>query len=133
MFNLFNRLTMIVVLATVGLATAASAQSKPQAPRSARPLITRPGNGASANFTGDGPSPQWSIGWNVVHATNCLLFESSVVAVLVVYPKEGGYFYTTDPTFQSMIQPACQTGNWIAFNVYDSSGDWDQIYTFNYQ
>jgi hypothetical protein len=132
MFKLFNRLTMIVVLATVGLVTAAGAQNKPQAPPSARPLITRPGNGASANFTGDGPS-QLSIGWNVVHATNCLQFESSGFAYLVVYPKEGGYFYTTDPVFQGLLEPACQTGNLIAFYVYDSNNDWDELFTFSYQ
>lgn len=133
MFKLFNRLTMIVALAAVAFVSVAGAQSKPQAPQSARQLIARPGNGARGNLTGDGPSPQWSIGWNYVHAANCDMYTDSGYTFLVLYPAEGGYFWTVYSDYQNVIEPACQTGNWIAFHVYDYSNDWDQVWTYNYK
>jgi len=52
--------------------------------------------------------------------------------VFVVYPQEGGYFYTIYPDYQNLIEPACQFNNYIAFHVIDSSLDWDQAYTYSY-
>jgi hypothetical protein len=133
MFNLFNRLTMILVLATVGLVTAAGAQNKPQVPHIAKPSITRLGNGASSGLQSDGPSPQWTLGWNVVHPADCFMFSSSGYDFLVLFTVEGPIFYTPYSDYQNVIEPACQTGNWIAFEVIDGSGDWDAVFTFDYK
>ena len=133
MFNSFHRFTMIAVLAVAGLVTAADAQSKPRVPENAGQLALRPGNGANNSSPGNGPSPQWSIGWNYVHAAYCNMFSSSGYTFLVVYPSEGGYFWTVYPQYQNVIEPDCQTGNWIAFHVIDSSGDWDQVWTYTFR
>jgi len=78
-------------------------------------------------------SSAWSVGWNYVHLSNCYLFYSGGYPYLYMYPKEGGYFYTTNTVFQQLIAPACQTGNWIAFYVYDSSNDWSAVWTYDYK
>jgi len=135
MFNTFNRWTMIAVFAVLGLVTAAGAQNKPQVPGSATHAITRPGNGASSSggIANNSPSPEWVIGWNYVHATNCTMYNYIGNTYLLLYPQEGGYFYTAYPDYQNVIEPACQTGNWLAFHIIDSANDWDQVYTFDYQ
>jgi hypothetical protein len=135
MFNLFNRATMIAVLAVVGLVAAADAQKKPQAPESAIQQIARPGTGASSagDIAHGSPSPQWAIGWNYVHASNCYMFSSGGYTYLALFAQEGGYFYTNDSAYASLMETDCQFGNWIAFHVIDSSNDWDQILTFDYK
>jgi uncharacterized membrane protein len=135
MLHTFNRFAMIAALAVVGFVTAADAQNKPQPPENAIQQIARPGNSASlaGGIANRSPSPQWVIGWNYVHATNCDMYNSSGYTFLVVYPQEGGYFYTIYPLYQNVIEPACQTGNWLAFHVYDYSNDWDQVWTYPYK
>jgi uncharacterized membrane protein len=135
MFNTLNRLTIIAVLATLALATAANAQNKPQPPENAIQQLARPGNGASVagSVSNGGPSPQWVIGWNYVHATNCDMYNSGGYTFLIVYPQEGGYFYTIYPVYQNLIEPACQTGNWLAFHIFDYNNDWDQVWTYDYR
>ena len=135
MFNTFNRWTMIAALAVAGLATAADAQNKPKIPETNPQVMVHPGNGASPSggIVNGSPSPQWSIGWNFVHPTNCTMYDYGGYTYLVVYPKEGGYFYTVYSDYQNVIEPACQTGNYLGFYVYDSYSDWDQVYTYNYQ
>jgi hypothetical protein len=78
-------------------------------------------------------APALSTGWNYVHPQNCLVFNSGGYAYLYVYTKEGPYFYTTNSAFQAVIEPACQTGNWLAFYVYDSSNNWSEVYTYTYK
>jgi hypothetical protein len=133
MSNPLQRLTMVVVLAVAGLVTAANAQKTPQAPEAAKPEITNPGNGSSASLANGGINPQnWPEGWNYVHATNCKMYNSGGSTFLVLYPQEGGYFYTVYAPFQSLISAACQTNHWLAFYVYDNNGDWDYLYTYDY-
>src|SRR5271157_3395157 len=119
MFRKFTSLAMIPVLAVLVAVTAGGAQDRLRTPPTATSHI-RAGNVSSATSTG----------WIWFHVTNCTLYDSGVgVIELVVYPQEGGSFYTTVPVFQAILEPACQTGNLIALYVYDTSGDWNQIYT----
>jgi hypothetical protein len=135
MFNTFNRFTVIAALAMVGFVATANAQSKPQAPENENQQIARPGNGASmaGSMSNGGLRPQWVTGWNYVHAAYCNMYDSGGYTFLVVYPQEGGYFYTIYARYQNVIEPACQTGNWIAFHVMDYSNDWDQVWTYTYK
>jgi len=71
-----------------------------------------------------------AIGWNSVHASNCYV-ESS--GTLYVYPSEGGWVSTNDPTFISILAPQCAKGNWFAYNVIDSAGHWNALYTYSYK
>jgi hypothetical protein len=136
---MIKRLSVIATLVIAGLVGSATAQSpnslgkaKPQVPQMERPTFNGPGNGAVAAANKDGISPQLSIGWNYVHASNCAMWNYGGYPYVVLYPEEGGYFYTTTPAYQNAILAACQTGNWIAFDVYDGYGDWDELYTFAY-
>jgi hypothetical protein len=124
---------MIAVLAVAGLVAAADAQSKARVPENAGQLTLHPGNGATNSSPGNGPSPQWSIGWNIVHAGYCNMYDYAGYTFLVLYPVEGGAFWTVYPAYQNVIEPACQTGNAIAFHIFDYNNDWDQIWTFTYK
>jgi len=126
----FARFGMIAILAVTALLTVAQAQSLPATPPATQLENLHPGNGAALST--DGIRPPWSIGWNLVHVTNCTLYYSSGYAYEIVYVS-GGYFWTTDDRFQQLLAPSCQTGNWIAFWVYDSSNDWSQVYTYTYK
>ena len=128
-----TRLAMIAVLAVFGLLAVAAAQSRPPAPPSPKLNVFRAGNGASVGTVEGKPSPQWSLGWNYVHIANCTVYINNAGFYLFVYPVEGGYFYTALPEFKELINPSCQSGNWIAFYVTDSYGDWDQVWTYTYR
>jgi len=137
MFNKSIRSSMILLLVILGLLTVVAAQSRPPARvpdiSSIVSKITHPGNGASLDTAKTGPSPQYGLGWNYVHATNCLMLTISGNDYLVVYPEEGGYFYTTNTDYQNVIEPACQLNHWLAFYVIDSNLDWNEVYTYTFQ
>jgi len=131
-------LSIVSVVAICGLLAVSVGQSKPQVPVPSVQVpdvmskITRPGNGAGLSPAKNGPSPQYSTGWNTVHATDCYGLYISGYYFLILYPQEGGYWYTTDPNFQHVMSQACQTNNYIAFYAYDNNLDWNQIFTFYY-
>ena len=132
-FSLLKRASVVAVLMT-GLITAATAQNAPRAPQTpAKPPVSlRPGNGSSAEVPGGRVNPYYFLGWNYVLTTNCEMYDSGGYTYLVLYPEEGGYYYTTSPQYQNMFMTACQTGNWLGVYVYDDSGDWSALYTYDY-
>lgn len=133
MFTKWNRFTVIVILAISGLAVTASAQSKPQVPEAAAKTTLRAGNGMGDTLENSRSGQAWVLGWNYVHATNCSMFDNSGYTFFVVYPVEGGFFYTVFPLYQAALAPACQAGNWVAIHVVDGYGGWDQLVTFDYR
>ena len=72
-------------------------------------------------------------GWYYVHATNCQAYWDGTTTYFYIFPQEGGYWFTTNLVFQNTIQPACQTANWIAINVYNTSGSWNSVFTYPYK
>ena len=139
-----NILVTMILSAMASLtATAQSTQKLPAT--EARALSTKlvqqkAGNGAGFRADGVGAStdssgitPSFSIGWNYIHPAYCELYYSGGYPYLFVYASEGGYFYTTDQAFQTVISPACQTGNWLAFYVYNSSNNWSNVWTYTYK
>jgi len=74
-----------------------------------------------------------AVGWYVVHPANCTSWFDGTYYWLYVYPSEGGYFFTANLQTQTAITPACQTGNLLAFYVYNTSGNWAQVQTFNHR
>jgi hypothetical protein len=134
-FNLLSRAIVIAVLAVTGLITSATAQNAPHGLKTPpqKPLNLHPGNGSSAQAPGGGINPDYGIGWNYVNATNCdTYFDNSGNIYVVVYPWQGGYFYTSYAPLQNGLISACQNGNWIAIYIYDDNYDWDQLYTYDY-
>jgi hypothetical protein len=125
-----TRFGMIALLAVTALLTVAHAQSLPATPSATQLENLHAGNGAG--LSSDGFRQPWSIGWNYVHPQYCTVYYSGGYAYEVIYVS-GGYFWTTDDRFQQLIAPACQTGNWLAFYVYDGNNDWSQVWTYTYK
>ena len=131
-FNLLSRAIVIAVLAVTGLIMSATAQNVPHGLKTPpqQPLNLHPGNGSSATAPGGGINPDDS-GWIFVNATNCYMYDSGGYTYLLLYPQQGGYYYTTSLPYQTMLMTACQTGNWIG--IYeDGDGTWSQLYTYDY-
>lgn len=140
MFDRFVRFTMVMSFALASLITVAGAQAKstmpPPAPKE-NPIVTMPANphgGVLVKMGKDGSilPDNWTSGWNYFHVANCTSYYWSGSWLVVMYFQEGPYAYSYDPNAQALLYPACQTGNWIAFYAYDNNGDWDQIWTYNY-
>jgi hypothetical protein len=136
--------TMLTLIALVGCLSMAAAQSTPPTPivemtRELHNALTQDGTvsegsgiDATQRRTGQTVTTQ-VIGWNNVHATTCLSYWDGTNYWLYVYPSEGGYWYTSTPSHQYAIAPACQTGNWLSFYVYNSTGNWDRVQMFPYR
>jgi hypothetical protein len=132
------RLVSIALLAVLGVLTVAEAQSKPQTmpptvPRSIEVSTLRPGNHVGLSTLDTGVHPNFVQGWNYVHPQNCASYYWNGAFYDVVNFQEGGYIYTSDVNFLTQLVGACQTGNWIAFYVYDPYGDWSETYTYTYR
>lgn len=72
---------------------------------------------------------QATTGWNFFHATNC--YEA--YGYLYIYPSEGGYWYTGDEDFKRLFAAECALGNLVAVYVTNFFGDFDQLWTYDYQ
>jgi len=121
------RLIVTALLAVFVLTAIAQAQSKPMTTPPARAELTRHAS------SGHPIQDACAVGWIYFHATNCAAYYASGVYYLVIYPAEGGYWYTSDVNFQHFLNGACQTGNWVALYITDTSCDWDEAFTFDYQ
>jgi hypothetical protein len=92
------------------------------------------GMSSAAALTNEAIVTNAVLGWNYVHATNCTIYWDGANSWLYVYPQEGGFWYTANLSFQTTIAPACQTGNWIAFHVYDTNGNlFNQVWTYTFK
>ena len=84
--------------------------------------------------TADATTQAAVLGWNYVHATNCFVTFDGSNTWLYVYPQEGGFWFTANPTSQMALTPACQTGNWVGFNVTSVNPPlWNGIFTFTFK
>ena len=135
--------TVLAIMALLGFFGVAEAQTAENEPLTAPPQITPElhraltnggtvSNGASMSSAGDAVAPP-VLGWNYVHATNCLGYTDGTTTWLYVYPQEGGSWFTSNPSFQNTIAPACQTGNWLAFYQVNSRGAWNQVFTYTFR
>jgi hypothetical protein len=88
------------------------------------------GGGVTLNGPGNVPT-----GWNYFHATYCEWYFDGSNNFVVVYPQEGGYWYSynniyTDTTFKT----ACVNGNWVAVYVTNSTtGAFYYVFTYPYK
>jgi hypothetical protein len=78
-----------------------------------------------ANFT--------SIGWHYFHATYCNVIFDGVNSWVYVYPQEGGFWFTSINYFVNAFLNQCVLGNFVAVYVYDTAGDYSQVYTYTYK
>ena len=78
------------------------------------------------------------VGWNNVHATNCVAtLGAKQVVTLKMYPSEGGYFSTVLPAFQTLLTTQCGHGNWVSIYINKLLGGgkftWTQARTWDYK
>ena len=90
------RVSVLAVIAFLGSLAVADAQS-----------------GGYQGTTKSETGTEISLGWNYVHATYCMDFSG----YLYVVAADGSYYFTNNASDIATLTPACQTGNWIAFNV----------------
>ena len=102
------------------------AQNLPQPP----PINVHSGAVPGNRSKFKGPS---TVGWVYVHPRYCTVYGSGSTFTFIVYLLEGGSFSTTSQQFEQLIEPACQTGNYLAFYIYDTSGHWSQVWTYTFQ
>lgn len=139
---------VVIMVALLGGFSIADAQYIPTEPRTAPIPITPElhneltkggavsnggGMSSAAALTNEAVVANAVVGWNYVHAAYCVTYWDGATAWLYVYPQEGGLWYTANLSFQSLIAPACQTGNWLAFFAYDINGNWNQVQTYTYK
>jgi hypothetical protein len=129
-----------VLLASVGAAAAQTAQPNQHPVVPAATSGPSDGGGLVAERAGVSPQavvkPAYKVGWNNVHATNCVTVIKSSKVYVYLYPKEGGYFYTTTALQQPALLAQCAVGNWISFYITSKSGSsftWNDIESWDYK
>jgi hypothetical protein len=144
--SLYTVLTMGALLGCLGMAEAQDTRSEPPT----QPVLITPqlhneltkggtvSNGASISLTAalanDAVVTDAVAGWNYNHPQYCTVYWDGTTSWLYVYVLEGGYWFTSNLSFQNVIAPACQTGNLLAFYVYNLNGNlWNQVYTYTYK
>ena len=143
--SLYTMLTMLVLLGSLSMAKAQDTLSEPPTP----PILITPQlhhelmksntllNGTSISSTAALASEMGAtaavVGWNYIHAVNCTVFSDGITSTLYVYAAEGSVWLTTNLSLQNVIAPACQTGNGLAFYVHNTSGNWNQVFTYLYK
>jgi hypothetical protein len=98
---------LITTTALIGSLGAAAAQTPPPPP-----------SASTKNSTA-------TLGWHYFHISYCLSVGTTGAYYMNIYPVEGGTLTTTDPTFQQMLFPACQTGNWVGVYTDTNGKFWD--------
>lgn len=127
MFGKIARLALLAVLGMLSLIKVAGAQNMPTPPPT--PPVKIRGS-IHSNSSDRKPS---TIGWVYVHPNNCVIYYSGTTIYLGVYPVEGGFLYTASSQIQTLLEPACQTGNYVAFYFYDTLGHWNEVYTYTFK
>jgi hypothetical protein len=134
-----SKLTFLATMTLIGSLGVAVAQSPVPGGASGKtpPLTaeqvsaaTNGGQIANGAVSKKAPVPT---GWNYFHITYCEALYSSGVWYLFIYPVEGGSWYTTDARFQGMLEPACQTGNWVGFYVFNTNGSYSNVRVYDYK
>jgi len=135
---------MILSMIAPLMATAQTTQKKPSDPPAPSTKQLQPGNGAgfsmekasadSANAGTNAATTEsyWNNGWHTIHPAYCSMYSYGNDRYLIVEAQGGGYFYTTDHYYQTLIEPACQTGNYLQFYVYNNY-NFSEVYAYPYK
>src|SRR5215813_15407275 len=63
------------------------------------------------------PGPRTTLGWNFGHVANCQTFFDGTSTWHYAFIVEGGFGFTNNPGFVTLVAAACQSGNLIGVNV----------------
>src|ERR1700736_5037750 len=131
-----SKLTFLATMTLIGSLGGAVAQSPApgRAGGKTPPLTAEQVSAATkGGKVANGAIPPVPVGWNYFHITYCEAVYSSGVWYLFVFPAEGGSWFTSDPRFQGLLEPACQTGNWVGFYVFNPDGSYSNVRVFDYR
>jgi hypothetical protein len=147
-----KRVQLAMIALCIGFAGAAAAQDVPipPAPLPVAITVTRAMHNAITHYgkrksgavkatpsaSGVAPSivtPAFVTGWNVVHATTCMTYYDGTDTWFYVFPQEGGIYFTNLVGSQIILAPQCVLGQWVAFYVYDSIGDFNRVVTYGFK
>jgi hypothetical protein len=105
-------LLMLFFLGTLGIAGAQS---------SGAPVALGSSTRASGQANASGAFPEAvSVGWNYKHGSACTTFSNTFVFYAW---EDGSSFITNNITTIATLTSACQSGNLVAFHVFDLSGE----------
>jgi hypothetical protein len=128
--------SILVVIAFFGFLGVAQAQPALQS-LERRSSLTGAGEVANGAHLGtDAITAATVSGWNFVHPAYCwATFDAATETTwFYVITVEGGYWFTNNFFFQNMLAPACQTGNRIAFYIFDPIlVQWSQVITYPFK
>jgi hypothetical protein len=130
-------LTVIALSGSIGVANAqpaaqsvdihsAPANGSPAANSAFLNVLTPVGRQDEASS----PTTNVDTGWYYLHAGNCWTYFDGTLTWFYLFSLEGYSVFTANPMFQNSMSPACQTGNTIAFYVFNTRGNWNQVFTF---
>ncbi len=89
---------------------------------------------AQTYVNGGAAGPNTVLGWNYGHLTNCYVVVNGPTTWFYAFVQEGGFGYTNNPAFATMLAPACQTGNFIGVLVTNINPfQWSSVVTFNFR
>ena len=118
--------TVLAVIVFLGSLTVAEAQSAAKSPGSE--------TGSGAQLSGADATAAAVLGWNFTHAAFCLTYFDGLTTWFYVVAQDGGVWFTPNIGFAAAITPACQTGNLIAFNVFNLNGSlWNQVVAYPFK
>ncbi len=83
-------------------------------------------------------APNAHLGWNFAHATNCGWFGDNTGGQwFYIFPPAkdgGGIVFTINNLYVSQgLQVSCSQGNWFAWHVIDTNGDYDQTQSYDFK
>lgn len=91
-------------------------------------FVVGPVTTGESNFGNLGP------GFNVIHATNCVLetLDAAGDVVFCVFSREGFYICGENPPTGIIptASAACSNGNLIGINIIDNEGDANELVTY---
>ena len=72
-----------------------------------------------------------TVGWNLVHAALCFgsVDANGTPVTALIAQEDGTTWFTAAPNAAMIIAAACQTGNTVGFNVINSAGAWNAIFS----
>ncbi len=96
---------------------------------------------AADTISGKVTEGEFVIGWNLFNPVNCFWHLPGDGSVRFEVLYAGGsisYLSPSGGTFAfvsavNTLASACQTGNLIAYHVYNSEGDWNAIFTYTFK
>jgi hypothetical protein len=89
---------------------------------------------AQPYINGGSPGQFTALGWNFGHIAHCETFFDGTNTWHLAFVVEGGFGFTNNPGFATLIAAACQSGNLIAVHVTNLNPfSWNSVAVFPFK